>query len=131
MIHTKCILHAKEPKDGIRLSVMSRHTLNDGITPHPDIKPRMFHAWMKSLAPSDKLVGDYYKRHLSFPEFEARYLEHLRKPEIADKVKRLAKLALDKDFTLMCIEASPENCHRRLLAEEMQRYEPNLKVEHH
>jgi len=131
MLHTKCILHPKEPKDGIRISVMSRHTLNNGITPHPEINPGKFHAWLKSLAPPDKLVGDYYKRNLPWPEFEKRYLEHLRKPDVADKVKKLAKLALKLDFTIMCIEDSPDYCHRRLLAEEMQRYEPNLKVKHH
>lgn len=130
MIHTKCILHAKSPKDGIRISVMSRHTLNDGITKDNRINGQ-FHAWMKSLAPSDKLVGDYYKRQLSWSDFKKRYIEHLRTPEIADKVKRLAKLALKLDFTIMCIEDSPDYCHRRLLAEEMQRYEPTLKVEHH
>ncbi len=32
MLYTKSILKEKVPSDGIRISVMSRHTLNDGIT---------------------------------------------------------------------------------------------------
>jgi uncharacterized protein YeaO (DUF488 family) len=130
MIHTKCILHPKSPKDGVRVSVMSRHTLNDGITPHPDIKPGTFNTWLKIFAPADKLVGDYYKRGLSFDEFKRRYLEYLRLPEIQERLRKFAKLALKQDFTLMCIEEIADNCHRKILAEEMQRLEPTLKVLH-
>lgn len=130
MIRTKCILKPKELKDGLRVSVMSRHTLNDGVTKDTRIKPGTFDSWMKIFSPPAKLVGDYYKRGLPFEEFEKRYLEYLRLPEVSKIVKRFAKLALEQDLTLMCIEESPENCHRRLLAEEMQKYEPNLKVKH-
>lgn len=64
MIYTKSILKPKEESDGIRISVMSRHTLNDGITSHPDINESSYDEWLKILAPSDQLVGDYYKRSL-------------------------------------------------------------------
>lgn len=130
MIHTKCILKRAHSSDGVRVSVMSRHTLNDGITPHPKINERKYNLWLKEFAPPAKLIGDYYKRGLSFGEFERRYLEYLRTPKIAEKLKQFAKDALEKDFTLMCIEETAERCHRRLLAEEMQRHEPKLEIKH-
>lgn len=36
-IRARCILADKEDIDGMRISVMSRHTLNDGMTPPPEI----------------------------------------------------------------------------------------------
>lgn len=126
MLKTKSILAPKEASDGIRISVMSRHTLNDGITPHPEISLEHYNAWMKNVAPPKKIVGDYYKRGLSWEQFEKKYLEYIRQPIVQWEVKTLAKKSLDSTITILCIEDSPEHCHRRLLAEECKRYEPSL-----
>ena len=37
MLRTKCIKAPIESEDDLRVSVMSRHTLADGITPDPEI----------------------------------------------------------------------------------------------
>jgi len=129
MLKTKCILNSKEKSDGFRISIMSRHTLNDGITPHPEIiSGETYEGRLKILAPPDKLIGDYYKRGLPWNEFEKQYLEYIRTPEIAEEVKDLAKDSLEETVTLLCIEESPEFCHRRLLAEECKLYEPSLEL---
>jgi len=65
MIYTKCILLPSSPDDGWRISVMSRHTLNDGITPDPRIQVYGFNEWLLKVAPPSVLIGDYYKRGLS------------------------------------------------------------------
>jgi len=126
MLKTKSIKAPIEPSDGLRISVMSRHTLNDGITPDPEISPDSYDEWWPELAPSPKLVGDHYKRNLSWIEFERRYLgELLDKP----KLEELIGLALCRTVTILCVESSPDECHRRLLAEECGRFCPELDIE--
>lgn len=105
---------------------MSRHTENNGIT----LIEVHYHEHLQQLAPPLRLIGSYYKRGLSWEEFELRYLEHIRQSEIRDQVQKLAQRSLLEDITLLCIEETPEHCHRRLLAEECQRYQPTLTIEH-
>ena len=122
MLKTKSILYDKEDTDGLRISVMSRHTLNDGITPHPEITDSSYNQWLQILAPPVKLIGDYYKRDLPWEQFEQKYLDYIRSSNVQTEVQKLAERSLDSVITLLCIEESPENCHRRLLAEECKRH---------
>lgn len=131
MLYTKCILGPIDKTDGFRVSVMSRHTLNDGVTPDIRIRNTIFDIHLKSLAPSPELIGDYYKRNLPWVDFERRYLEEIRYKDKISLVKFIAVMALKVDITMMCIEDTADFCHRRILAEECQRYEPELKVTHH
>lgn len=126
MLKTKSILEQREESDGLRISIMSRHTLNDGITPHPEITSYSYDLWLCSLSPSAGLLGDYYKRGLPWEQFEKRYLEYIRQPDVQIEVQNLAEKSLDSVITLLCIEKSPEYCHRRILAEECKKYQPSL-----
>ncbi len=128
MLFTKSILSDSLAEDGFRISVMSRHTLKDGVT--PDLRIKHFDVHLPILGPSPKLIGDYYKRNLSWIDFEIRYLEEIRNPRVLDFVIRLTKKAIKQDVTILCIEESADQCHRRLLAEECQRIMPNLIKEH-
>jgi uncharacterized protein YeaO (DUF488 family) len=128
MLKTKSILAPIEESDGVRISVMSRHTLNDGVTPHPEITESSYDKWLPHLAPPAKLVGDYYKRELPWDQFKTRYLAYLRQPSIQIEVQNLATVSLDSVVTLLCIEESPKHCHRRLLAEECRRYHVALSL---
>ena len=128
MLRTKSILKPLEDADGVRLSVMSRHTLNDGKTPHPQITLKSYDEWSLIFAPPLKLVGDYYRRNLPWDEFEKRYLDYLRTPQVQMKVRALAERSLDSTLTLLCVEDSPDYCHRRLLAEECKRLQPEITL---
>ncbi|MEI7719487.1 MAG: DUF488 domain-containing protein [archaeon] len=128
MLRTKSILAPRESFDGVRISVMSRHTLNDGITPHPQITDSNYILWLQILAPPIKLVGDYYKRNLPWEQFAEKYLQYIRQGDAKREVQSLAERSLHHNITFLCIEDSPENCHRRLLAEECKRYEPSLAL---
>ena len=126
MLKTKCILLQKEDSDGLRISVMSRHTLNDGITPHPQINSSSYELWLPNLAPPARLLGDYYKRGLPFEQFKEQYLSYINQHEIKIEVQKLAKKSIDSVITLLCIEESPEYCHRKILAEECKKYQLDL-----
>jgi uncharacterized protein YeaO (DUF488 family) len=128
MLFTKSILKAQEVSDGVRISVMSRHTLIDGVTPDVRITPKCYDEWESELAPPERLVGDYYKRNLTWEKFKEEYLVFLQ--QNMGKVKELARRAIFNDITILCIEDSPKYCHRRLLAEECQKYEQSLIVRH-
>ena len=124
----KSILAEVETGDGWRISVMSRHTLSDGITPDQRITKDKYNEHIQELAPSDKLIGDYYKRNLSWGDFEKRYKKELNEPKKAERVKTLALKALKETVTILCVEEKPDFCHRRLLAEECKKHEPTLEV---
>jgi len=128
MLITKCILKEREMSDGIRISVMSRHTLSDGITPDKRIKD--FDAHIPVLGPSPKLIGDYYKRGLGWKDFTERYILEIRQGAKKDLVKYLAELSLKQNITIMCIEDDYHFCHRSILAKECKKYVPNLIIKH-
>jgi len=54
MLFTKSIYKPVSVLDGQRISVMSRHTLEDGVTPDPRINSDSYYAYLKILAPLEK-----------------------------------------------------------------------------
>ena len=130
MLYTKSIFEPKDDRDGTRISVMSRHTLNDGKTPDPRITEESYDEWIRGLAPPDELVGAYYKRGLEWDVFEREYKEHLSIKPVIYHVRSLATRATNQDITILCVEPKGENCHRIISAEECLKYHPELKIEH-
>ena len=129
-MYTKSIIKDEEPGE-YRISVMSRHTMSDGITPDKRIiEGEIFHEWRKEFAPPSKLVGAYYRSELSWEDFQNKYVEFLRGLEMKPRVESFAKRCTEETLTLMCIEDTADRCHRRLLAEELQQYQPELRIIH-
>ena len=127
MIKTKSILKEVSGEDGLRISIMSRHTLSDGITPDSRITEKSYDGWNKRLAPPETLVGAFYRGEISWNEYEDGYLKYLRGP-VSGEVNALARMGLNEDITLLCIEETADFCHRRILAEECKRYKPYLEI---
>jgi len=107
---------------------MSRHTLNDGATPDPGITKPSFDEWWPELAPQAWLVGAYYKRGLPWDKFAERFGEYLHRPEQERRLQKLAALAKNSNVTILCVEATPEHCHRRLVAEACRDIDPLLEI---
>jgi uncharacterized protein YeaO (DUF488 family) len=128
MLFTKSILAIPSKRDGLRISVMSRHTLSDGVTPSARIQRSDIH--MPILGPSPGLIGDYYKRGLPWGDFERRYLEEISDERKQRLVRWLGKLALETDVTLLCVERTSTHCHRSLLANACKAHIPELKIVH-
>lgn len=126
VLYTKCIKAPISPEDGCRISIMNRHTLNDGLTIDTEITPSLYDLHEKAFAPPDKLLGNYYKRGLPWEEFVKKYLAHIK--QVKSKIESLGKMALSQNITLLCIEQTAEKCHRRLLAEECKTLTPELEV---
>ena len=131
-LFTRSILCTPAISDGLRISVMSRHTLNDGRTLDKRIvlKFGLYHMHWPILGPRPKLVGSLKRGEILWDEFEEEYLNDIRSPGKIYFVNMIADLARVMNVTLLCVEDTPEHCHRRILAEECQRLKPNLIVKH-
>jgi uncharacterized protein YeaO (DUF488 family) len=114
MLKTRPIKDPKRADDGLRISVMSRHTLSDGITPDRKISTFMYDQWWRKLGPPSRLISDY-DNGLPWEEYEKRYIQYLRTQK--QLLTTLMQLARDADVTILCVEDSPLHCHRRLIAE--------------
>ncbi len=125
---TKAIKQKRSWSDGVRISVMSRHTLSDGVTPDPDISASSFDEHWPQLAPPATLIGAYYKRGLSWEVFADQFNQYLMTAEVRLHLLNLIRLALAGNVTILCIESSPEKCHRRLIAETCSVLNPSLEV---
>ena len=128
MLRAKCIKANIEPVDGLRISVMSRHTLEDGVTIDKEINENTFDEWWKVLSPPDDLVGSYYKRGLGWDKFSQKYLDYLGSIEPITTLSHLANMALTQNVTVMCVEESSEYCHRKLLVEKCKLILPDIIV---
>lgn len=79
------------------------------------------------LAPTTEILNTYRK-----DKDWARYVRHFR-PLIADRsIETVATDVLSRyrNPCLLCSEATPEQCHRRLVAEYWQKHIPGLEIVH-
>ena len=127
-LKTKGIKELRIPGDGLRVSVMSRHTLSDGITPDPEITLATYDEWWPELAPPAHLIGSYYKRGLEWKLFEEEFVKHLSSSRAQTRLWQLIALSQNSPITILCIEKSPAQCHRRLVAEACKKMDPFLEV---
>ena len=79
------------------------------------------------LAPSEELFTAYRKEKGSWEALTRGYLKLLK----ARKVESvLDKAGFRKKTVLLCSEATPEKCHRRLALEYLQRHWPEITIHH-
>lgn len=79
------------------------------------------------LAPPKELVDAYKKRKIPWEEYEARFLRLMveRRAE-----ERLVPEMFDVPTVLLCSEATPEHCHRRLVLEYLRSKWGNIDIVH-
>jgi uncharacterized protein (DUF488 family) len=79
------------------------------------------------LAPTKDILSDYRKKKIDWPEYERRFLALMDDRRIADELDRTL---FSPTAALLCSEAKPDECHRRLVAEYLQSHWPGLTVDH-
>lgn len=126
MLRTKCIWLPPTKSDGLRISVMSRHTRNEGVTSDECILPYVYDLWLKNLAAPERLVVKYDRGEINFNQYSDMYVEYLRKDLNVAILEAIAHYALKKRVTFLCFESVPVMCRRTTLLYECWRYEPNL-----
>jgi uncharacterized protein (DUF488 family) len=78
------------------------------------------------LAPTGEMLDAYRKKELSWREYERRYLDLLD----ARKVDKRIDLAKLDHHCLLCSEATPEHCHRRLAANYIAEARADVEIVH-
>ena len=78
------------------------------------------------LAPTKELLDAYKKFKGDWSVYEKEFLELMERRRIE---ATLAKDLID-DGCLLCSEDKPHHCHRRLVAEYLQRHWPQVSIEH-
>lgn len=79
------------------------------------------------LAPSDELFRAHRKEGGSWDALASGYLKLLKARKIESV---LSKSSFKKRTVLLCSEATPDQCHRRLALEYQQKHWPEIKIHH-
>ena len=78
------------------------------------------------LAPTREIL-DAYRQGGRWPDYERAFLELLRKRRVEEALNRNL---FDVPTVLLCSEARPENCHRRLILEHLDRKWGGIQAVH-
>jgi uncharacterized protein (DUF488 family) len=81
---------------------------------------------LPQLAPTEEILNAYKKEKGEWSLYELRFLELMRQRQIERTVDR----DLIDGACLLCSEEKPLHCHRRLVAEYLQRHWGGVEIEH-
>jgi uncharacterized protein YeaO (DUF488 family) len=82
---------------------------------------------MPDLAPTQEILDSYKKEKGDWNQYEIDFNRLIS----ARKIEKLVGKAMFKNrAVLLCSEAEPYNCHRRLVAEYLQKRWKNVKIIH-
>lgn len=121
-------MHVKPlASEGLRICIMrDSRVFNRHLRKFQETYGRpMYDAMLKLLAPSQELKEDYKHNSLKWEDYVPRFKQEVLEPQ-GELIRLLGILAFSRDITLLCSEPSPDFCHRRLIAEECKKYNPQL-----
>lgn len=81
---------------------------------------------LPELAPTQAMLDEYKKERGSWSGYEAKFLALMAERKVEETV---AREGIDGGC-LLCSEPTPENCHRRLVAEYLQSKWGGMEIEH-
>jgi len=79
------------------------------------------------LAPSQEMLDGYKKRKNDWSFYEASFLALMERRQLESV---LAPADFEARTVLLCSEASPEKCHRRLVCEYLAERWPSVRAVH-
>lgn len=79
------------------------------------------------LAPIDEQLESYRGGKISWEDYEASYTALLRERKVE---KTIPKSLFDVRSVLLCSEATPERCHRRVAAEYLAKHWRGITIVH-
>lgn len=78
------------------------------------------------FAPTKEILDAYKKKEIDWTGYETRFHELI-------KTRKIENMISEKELNnscLLCSEHTPEQCHRRLVAEYLQKYFGNIEIKH-
>ena len=82
---------------------------------------------MQVLAPTEELLSEYRNDH-DWERYASRFETLMEERNVPDCLDKL--FFMQKKCCLLCSEAQPEKCHRRLVAERLARSWRELEIVH-
>ncbi len=131
ILRSSCAFKSKTSEDGFRILIVSRLTEKDGVTPDLQLMKVATSAdcWMPPLAPRPRTVGAWYRNEITWDQFRTYYTEYLESPEGQSALGVLYCILKEKSVvTVLCVEETPQYCHRSLLLEYMQKKYPEIEI---
>ncbi len=86
----------------------------------------MNYVHLPALAPTAEMLDQYRKRKSSWPKYERKFLALMEQRRIEATVSR----DVVAEGCLLCSEDKPHHCHRRLVAEYLDRHWGGVQIEH-
>jgi len=80
-----------------------------------------------NLAPTQEMLDAYKKQGGDWQVYEQLFFDLMQQRQIE---KKLSPFDFQIPTVLLCSEATPENCHRRLVIEYLQRHWPDVTAVH-
>lgn len=84
------------------------------------------YVYMPVLAPTKEILNDY-RNDGDWPRYEMRFKQLLNERRIPSVLNRSEFMI---PSCLLCSEPTPEQCHRRLVAEQMAAYWQDIEIVH-
>ena len=81
---------------------------------------------LSELAPTQDILDAYKKNKGDWKIYEKQFLELMEKRHIENKISK----EVINNGCLLCSEDEPDYCHRRLVAEYLQKRWGNMKIDH-
>ena len=103
-----------------------------GFSKRDDLKffcesiPGIEYFHLTELAPTQIMLDEYKKNRGNWTDYEAKFVAIMAQRKVEDSLAR----ELIDGGCLLCSEPNPEYCHRRLVAEYLQRQWGGLEIEH-
>jgi uncharacterized protein (DUF488 family) len=79
------------------------------------------------LAPTPELLKAYRSKTLTWSDYEGAFLELMSERQVEESISRNL---FNGKTVLLCSEATPERCHRRLVVEYLDRAWGNVQAVH-
>lgn len=78
-----------------------------------------------AFAPTKELLDRYRQKQMTWAEYTVAYLDLLRERDVA-----AVDTSTLHEAVLLCSEHEPDQCHRRLLADYLQKADPSIEITH-
>jgi len=85
------------------------------------------YVYVPTLAPTKEILKDYHADH-DWPRYVTRFEQLMDERDIPNALDRSTFETLPA--CLLCSEATPEQCHRRLVAERLAAHWPDVEIIH-
>ena len=79
------------------------------------------------LAPTSQILNSYKKKEISWQDYEKQFGKLMTERKIEEKIDLNL---LNGPTVLLCSEAKPEHCHRRLVLEYLYKKLRNIEITH-